>query len=494
VVERTVHGLVAGVIGPGTSAGTSIVVEGPPGIGKTFLVQKVLHSVQPGEAKIISMAGERGRRNDPFAGAAPLLKGRPGAVDLAELAFDHVDELCADGPVVLCADDAHHLDAATLTLLRRLVWASRDLPLAVLVTARPQPSREPLTQVIAQAAVRLWLPPMGPMMVERLTCEQTGRWPGPRLRRVLELAAGNPLFVTELLRAYQRAKALAETGPDMIEARFELDLQGSGLDQVIRDHLAQLDEPTRDVLAAMSVWGAEIGADDLARLLAERAGISGDPLGQAVSSGLARRDPAGTIRFSHHLFGDVTYGELAEGQRRALHQRAAEVLAAGGYRPNLVADHLSRAAMTDRHTVVDALREAVAATRTHTPEVTADLLEAAAIGADVPDQLLLDQVETLFYRGRGPAAEVLIRERITAVTDPGIAAQMLVILIRSLVNRADVTATLETIDSTAAITGLPGPARRQLQLARPGLGADPGGPASGRRRTRRDDGRLCRCG
>jgi hypothetical protein len=38
-----------------------------------------------------------------------------------------VDELCADGPVVLCADGAHNLDRATLTLLRRLVWASRDL-------------------------------------------------------------------------------------------------------------------------------------------------------------------------------------------------------------------------------------------------------------------------------------------------------------------------------------------------------------------------------
>ena len=39
--------------------------------------------------------------------------------------------------MVLAADDAHNLDAATLTLLRRLVWASRSLPLAVLITARP---------------------------------------------------------------------------------------------------------------------------------------------------------------------------------------------------------------------------------------------------------------------------------------------------------------------------------------------------------------------
>jgi hypothetical protein len=68
---------------------------------------------------------------------------------------------------------------------------------------------------------------MGPMMVERMTFERTGRWPGPLLRRILGLAVGNPLFVAELLRAYQSAGALAEQGPEAIEARFELDLQVS---------------------------------------------------------------------------------------------------------------------------------------------------------------------------------------------------------------------------------------------------------------------------
>ena len=57
---------------------------------------------------------------------------------------------------------------------------------------------------------------MGRMMVERLVFDRTGRWPGPALRRVLEVAAGHPLFAAELLRAYQDAGALSETGPDTI--------------------------------------------------------------------------------------------------------------------------------------------------------------------------------------------------------------------------------------------------------------------------------------
>jgi DNA-binding NarL/FixJ family response regulator len=467
-VERTVRELVLGVVRRRTPPGVSVVLEGAPGIGKTFLARAILDSVPPGEAKILRMTGLLGRRNDPFVGAEQLLGDMPRGEDPGGAAFDRVDELCADGPVVLSADDAHNLDAATLTLLRRLVWASRSLPFAVLVTARPYPSRDPLTMLVGQAQVRLRLPPMGQMMVERLVYDRTGRWPGPLLRDVLGLAAGNPLFVAELLRAYQNAGALAEAGPDLIEARFELDLRGTGLDEVIRGQLAQLDQPSRDVLEAMAVWGADIGADDLKSLLPDRADALDELLERAVSSGLVRRDPAGTVGFSHDLFREVIYGELTGPRRSAMHRRAAEVLSTAGYRPSLVADHLLRAAGSDGDpALVTALHEAVAATRGYAPEVAADLLDdVAATGVDVPEQLLLDHADALFQRGRGVTAETLVRERIMTVADAAVAAQLQVILIRSLMNRADATAALAVIERTAAIAGLPAAAVRQLEGTR----------------------------
>ncbi len=485
-VEQTVHDLILTVVRRQTPAGVSVVLEGAAGIGKTFLARQITDSVPPGQAKILRLAGEPGRRNDPFAAAAPLLGDPPWSGDPGDAAFDRVDELCADGPVVLCADDAHNLDAATLTLLRRLVWASRALPLAVLVTTRPDLSREPLTMLTGQAQLRLRLPPMDRMMAERLVYDRTGRWPGPLLRRVLGLAAGNPLFVAELLRAYENAGALTSSGPDSIEARFELDLRGTGLDQVIRAHLGQLDQPTRDVLAAMAVWGTDIAVGDLASVLPGPGDTPGDALGglleRAVGSGLVRRDPAGTVGFTHDLFREVAYGGLAEPQRRLMHRRAAEVLAAAGYRPSLVADHLLRAAGTDDDpALLTALREAVEATRASAPEVTADLLAdvAAVSGSDVPEQFLLDQADALFHRGRGRAAETLIRERITTVTDPAVAAQLQVLLIRSLANRADITATLTVIDRTTAIPGLRGASRRQLEGTRAFLLAQAGQPPPG---------------
>jgi DNA-binding CsgD family transcriptional regulator len=478
-VERAVHDLVLAVVDRRTPPGTSVVVQGAPGIGKTFLTQAVTEAVPPGAATVVRLAGEPGRRHDPFAGAGPLLADTPAGSDPGDAAFDHVDELCAEGPVVLCADDAHHLDAATLTLLRRLVWASRSLPLAVLITARPYPAREPLTMLIQQAAVRLRLPPMGPMMVERLVYDQTGRWPGPLLRRVLGLAAGNPLFAAELLRAYRDAGALAEVGSDSVEARFELDSRGAGLDEMIRAQLAQLDQPTRDVLAAMAVWGTEVGVGDLGSVLPGYANKLDELLTRAVASGLVRRDPAGTVGFSHDVFREVTYDELAEAQRRDLHRQVAGALTAAGYRPSLIADHLLRAAGPDADpALATALHDAVHATRGYAPEVTADLLDDAAAlhGPDVPDQLLLDHVDALFHQGRCRAAETLIRERIMTVTDPAVAAQMQLILIRSLINRADLTTVLAVMDRTIAIAGLPDATRRQLEGSRAFLLTQAGRP------------------
>jgi DNA-binding CsgD family transcriptional regulator len=467
-LTRTARELVLGLAGRRTPPGISIVIEGAPGIGKTFLAQEILASLEPGAAKVLRVAGEQGLRSDPFTAARQLLGDQLPAGDPGDAAFDHVDELCAGDPVVLCADDAHHLDGASLTLLRRLTWASRSLPLAVLITTRPDPSRAALTVLVQQAQVRLQLPPMGRMLVERLVFDRTGRWPGPRLGHALGLAAGNPLFVVELLRAYQDAGALAETGPDSIEATLGVDLPAVGLDGVIRAHLRQLDEPTRDMLAALAVWGTDIGADELAGLLPGLDRTPAQLVEQAVSSGLVRLEPTGMAGFTHDLFREVVYGELPDARRRALHTRAAHLLEAAGYRPTVVAGHLLRASgnRTDP-ALVTALRDAVAATRGYAPEVTADLLDDVTLsGADLPEALLPDHAQALFLRGRGEAAEALIRARVATVTDPAVAARLQIIMIRSLTNRGAVVAGQEVLEHTMTIPGLPDATHRELEAQR----------------------------
>src|ERR1700683_1619452 len=65
-VEHTAQDLILGVVQRRTPAGVSVVLEGAAGIGKTFLARRVTEAVPPGTAEILRVAGEPGRRADPF--------------------------------------------------------------------------------------------------------------------------------------------------------------------------------------------------------------------------------------------------------------------------------------------------------------------------------------------------------------------------------------------------------------------------------------------
>ena len=48
----------------------------------------------------------------------------------------------------------------------------------------------------------------------------------------------------------------------------------------------------------MAVWGTDIGAGDLAAMLFSPADALDELIERAISSGLVRREPAGTVGFS----------------------------------------------------------------------------------------------------------------------------------------------------------------------------------------------------
>ena len=73
-VERTAQELILGMIRRRTPVGVSVVIEGAPGIGKTFLAGEILASVAPSQAKVLRVAGQQGlaqrsiRRRQPAPG------------------------------------------------------------------------------------------------------------------------------------------------------------------------------------------------------------------------------------------------------------------------------------------------------------------------------------------------------------------------------------------------------------------------------------------
>ena len=463
----------------GELAGTSVCLVGPAGMGKSHLVRSVLDDTS---AASLRAAGDHRRRNEPFAVLGQLTGPMPAGEDPVEVVFDRVDERCAEGPVVVWVDDAHHADAASLAGLRRLVWASRSLPLTVLLSARPYPVPDQLELLLRQVATILELPPMDRMMTERLVFDRTGRWPGPRLRGALDAAGGNPLFVTELLRELDGTGAVRPLGSDRVEIDSATAPRGHALDALIRSHLRTLDETATELLSALAVWGTAATVPDLADLLYSTAGALEPALTRAVRSGVVAGEPGDasangprTVDFAHDLYREATYAALPDTVRRSMHRRVAAVLTERGAGPTLVAEHLwqARAGRSepgpDRE-LLAALNAAVRASGQFAPQVAIDLLEVAEELADRADpgaeQLVLRRAGELFRAGRGAAAERLVLERIGQVRNPEVAAGLQRLLITSQINRADVDGALTSMGRTLAIERLPAPVRRGLAAQR----------------------------
>ena len=462
--EAELASRVRAVLAARRAPGLVAVVEGPPGIGKSHLLHRLCAEPVHG-ALVRSARGDERLAQQGFAVVEELVGCAPAGEHPADHAFARVDDWCQAGPVLLCVDDAHQLDAASVGVLRRLAWATRDLPLVLLIGARPFPA-SPALEALRRVAARYPLPALDRMGVEALVFERTGAWPTPALGRLLERAAGNPLFVGEVLRDLAGRGALRRDG--------ERVGVGSGaavpvaLEDAVRGHLAELGDTERELLQALAVFGPSAALDELAAVLYEPPDLVAIIAETAARSGMTRLEGQ-RVAFTHDLYRQVAYETLDEPTRRSAHRRAAEVLGGAAGR-HTATEHLRRAAAGSDPNVADALTEAARRSSAFAPAVSAELLADAEPFLDPADArreaLLLERAVALFLSGQGRAAAELVAARLAEVRDRQVAGGLRGIRIRALINRGDVAEALAAIDATLALPGLPPPVARELAQVR----------------------------
>src|SRR5580693_1725542 len=217
----------------GRGEGTVVWVEGEPGIGKSALVAEALAVAdQPGWD--VGWAGAdqltrlplrvmrdclqvRSDSPDPRrAHAASLLHSRLSEGDASangiEVLLTLADELCAAAPTGLVVDDLQWADDASLTVWHELAASISQLRLLLIGTCRPTPRRKEVEQVRAGVVRRggqvVMLGPLPETDVADLVTAMVGASPGDRLRQLTARAAGNPLYVRELVDALLREDAV----------------------------------------------------------------------------------------------------------------------------------------------------------------------------------------------------------------------------------------------------------------------------------------------
>ena len=359
--------------------GTGAVVwlTGPPGIGKTRVLEAFAAELRaagrPGLGgreddsegappfwlwvQLLRALAEVGRLDDALAtldaGAAaelePLLphpageetrapaRATPTSEEGRFVLFDAVARVFVAAaraePLVLLLEDVHWSGRASLLLLEHLIRELQGVPLLVVATVRDEPREpgHPLTRTLSNASplphvTSIELTGFSRDEVAELLAERLER-PAPDLLvdELLARTEGNPLYVGEGMRLLADRGAL--DFPEL-HPGWSLDLLPRRTGDLVARHLESLSPEALDALQGAAVLGREIRLPLLARLGEQAPGDVLDALDEAVHAGLlvAAEGGAGTYRFAHPLYQEVTYGALAPGRRARLHQRIGELL------------------------------------------------------------------------------------------------------------------------------------------------------------------------
>ena len=146
-------------------------------------------------------------------------RGTDVSAALAEQLLALVTEQCAAQPTVLVVDDLQWADQASVTLWGRLARSVRQVPLLLVGMMRPVPQRDDLLalrRAVGDAA-RLQLTGLTEAAVAELVAALAGGKPDDNLLRLADGAAGNPLYLTELVAALARSSSVTVTGAGAAE-------------------------------------------------------------------------------------------------------------------------------------------------------------------------------------------------------------------------------------------------------------------------------------
>ena len=283
------------------------------------------------------------------------------------------------GPTVLVLDDLQWADEASVRVLNRLAWQLDDLPLLILGTVRAEqlPENPPIARALVDLerqgrCTRTVLQRLKAADAQALLRSASGlhELPAGLHTRLLDAAAGNPLFLLETLRLLlgESSSAPSPSLPIAPTVRAVIDAR-----------LARLDPGDREVLEAAAVLGRGFDLDLLARVPRS----AGEPGAEArlweACDRLERAQLLVTTagdhyEFAHPLIREVAYAGSGTGRRRDLHRRAARACDALGASPAAAAEHhrlggepeqafTCYCAALDEATAIHAVGPAVAAAR-----------------------------------------------------------------------------------------------------------------------------------
>jgi len=407
--------------------GRVLLIEGPPGIGKTVLLDELRRRARASGIEVLTARGGELECGFGFGVVRQLLEARlagasgeertrllAGAAALAEPLFSRaVDEDSRDvafatlhglywlvaniaerAPLMLAVDDVQWADEPSLRFLVHLAHRMAALPVVIALTVRQGSGkrRHALTALVLEAHPPIIRPqPLGEPAIARLVRASLGDDADPALcHACAEATGGNPFLLAELVGELRRnLQPVGQIDPSSVQTIAPERVAGAVLLRV-----SNLDRDAPALARSVAVLGEQarlVTCSALSGLSPERAQTLADALAE-----LAVIEPGEPLRFVHPIVRTAIYDDIPPSERALLHGRAAQLLADQYADPGTIAVHLLVCNRSGDRDVVRVLREAARrALADGAPDSAAVLLRRAL--DEPPDEQ--DRPQVLFDLG-----------------------------------------------------------------------------------------------
>ncbi|MDT4963401.1 MAG: hypothetical protein QOF87_3048 [Pseudonocardiales bacterium] len=419
--------------------GGVLVIEGPPGIGKSRLLTEVMALAD--KAGVRTLFGEAFEYQqtvpffslfmatlgaDPPVGDADALRRLGGSADLrywvvSDLA-DAIHAAAAQIPLAIVLEDIHWADNGTLLALRSLATARPDVAVLWVLTARTGAGGRGVQETLsvlqrADAAV-VRVAAMSPDAVADMVCDAVRANADESLLTLAAKAHGNPFLVRELVGGLGEEGRLNVSGGRAVASGHGLP---GRLAASMRQRLDHLSDGAGEVVRVAAVLPDRFSAGLLAAMLERQPASLMSAIQEAVRADLLVDDD-GQLRFRHDLLREATRQSLPQAVRRAMERQSASVMLSMGAAPAEVATQLARSAEPGDREAIDALRAAAHSVGHSDAGAAADLSKLALelLPADDTDHgaLVAETVVLLNRASRYAEAEELAVAALAEAVSP----------------------------------------------------------------------------
>ncbi|OBB80341.1 LuxR family transcriptional regulator [Mycobacterium colombiense] len=425
--------------------GSVLVIEGPPGIGKSRLLTEVLALADKCGVRTLFGEAFEYQQTVPFfslfmatlnadspVGDAEALRQLGGSADLRywvvhDLA-DAIHAAAAETPLMIVLEDVHWADNGTLLALRSITSARPDASVLWVFTARTGaggPAVQETLSVLQRAnATFLRLAAMTPDAVADMVQDAVRAKADVSLLNLAAKAHGNPFLVSELVGGLGEEDRLNVTGGRAVATGYELPRR---LGASMHQRLDLLSEGASEAVRVAAVLPDRFSAGLLAAMLERSPTSLLSALEEAVRADLFVEDGE-QLRFRHDLLREATRQSLPQSLRRAMERQSASVMLGMGAAPAEVATQLARSAEPGDREAIDALRQAAQSVGRGDASAAANLSKRAfeLLPADDAERgsLVAETVGWLNRASRYGEAEELADVALSEAASPEVEAEI----------------------------------------------------------------------